>query len=253
MFKDFKRFLFLPSLLVTQILSIAARSETKEYAKLCDEIILSHSKDVLIQHLTAFSAWPYRLKSKSVKFNEVEKFLSNSKILEILSKFDARFVGTIPLSLDHAKSDIDIICDAKNVEKAHTEIVDILKEIPHFVSIEDSYKPSRKYDTALIKGMAHVSDDQCIPLEIYIESKDVSEQNGYIHMVIEYLLLQIFPEKFSLIKLAKEQQSKTEIAFASIFDLVSETDLDNSYDILHKLYKDISSGIRNNCAATPGI
>jgi len=130
-------------------------------------------------------------------------------ILNVLKEYDPILVGTIPISIDTDKSDLDIICHVKNFE----EFTILVKD--HFGTCKDFLITSDKTAPTVINFIYDNFD-----FELYASSEPTSMQNGYRHMLIEDRLLTLLGQEFKeqVINL-KKSGLKTEPAFAKLLDL----------------------------------
>lgn len=134
--------------------------------------------------------------------------LQEYSILEILADYDPIVVGTIPIGIDIENSDIDIacyVCDFTSFQKL------IQRYFASYVGFKD-IKTEKNYVAGFeIDG---------ILIEIYAESTPTQNQYGFRHMVIEYRILKLMPEKFrNIIIRLKNAGYKTEPAFGNLLGL----------------------------------
>jgi len=134
--------------------------------------------------------------------------LKNKGILDILSPFGPLVVGTIPIGINIPGSDVDIICNIKNIDGFESYIRENFSE-------EDDFFFKRNEHLCLA-GFKYSGFE----FEIYGEPKPTKEQNAYIHMLVEYRILAIAGENFrqQVIKL-KSSGHKTEPAFGILLKL----------------------------------
>lgn len=133
-------------------------------------------------------------------------------ILEILQDFDPILVGTIPLAIDIAGSDLDIVCQVDHFERFSQLL------FSNFGTCKD-YRQQKKSGP---KGLILVSNFQFMgfEFEIYASSEPVESLNGYRHMIIEDRILKLLGDTFRREVIArKEKGLKTEPAFASLLKL----------------------------------
>jgi len=154
-------------------------------------------------------------------WHNIEYLLSGNKIqkkaynilkeigaFSILGNYEPVLVGTIPINIDISGSDLDIICNARDLKdfrKIVTENFSLYKHFSEYFK-EDAYISSFIY-----------SDTE---IEIYAKNEPSILQNGYRHMLIEYRILNIAGDKFRqhIVQL-KEQGYKTEPAFGKTLSL----------------------------------
>ncbi|WP_373288499.1 DUF4269 domain-containing protein [Paenibacillus silvae] len=138
--------------------------------------------------------------------------LSKHKILKILQNYNPILVGTIPIGINIETSDLDIICEVKNFE----EFERLCKE--HFRD-KQGFSITRR----VVEEIERIKINFMIenwPIELFGQNKSTSEQNGYLHMIIEDRMLKLYGKKFKehIIHL-KSTGMKTEPAFAKILRL----------------------------------
>lgn len=130
-------------------------------------------------------------------------------ILNVLKEYDPILVGTIPISIDTDKSDLDIICHVKNFEEFTILVKDQFGNCKDFLISSDNVVPT---------VINFIYDN--FEFEMYASSEPTSMQNGYRHMLIEDRLLILMGQKFKeqIIDL-KKSGLKTEPAFAKLLGL----------------------------------
>lgn len=155
--------------------------------------------------------------------NEFQKkcyfILEKIKIFEIMKEYNPILVGTIPLGINVKDSDLDIVCQQKDLEKIKYTLIKEFSKYEKFIC--------RKKDSSLVANFFV----EGIEIEIYC-SEEISEQtNGYRHMVVEDRILKLANLKFKNdIKELKEKKIKTEQAFCSLLNLIG-----NPYEEILKL------------------
>jgi predicted metalloenzyme YecM len=138
--------------------------------------------------------------------------LQITNILDKLKTYDATVVGTIPLDIDISSSDIDIICEANDLEKF---ALDMRAHFSNFSSFAIEEILVDRQPTIIVK-FAH----ETIMYEIFAQAVPIRQQNAYLHMVIEALLLEIGGARSrDAIRKLKQQDLKTEPAFAKYFGI----------------------------------
>ncbi len=140
------------------------------------------------------------------------KVLQQYEIFKQLQHFTPVLAGTIPININIASSDLDILCCYED-KRGYIETL-----TTHFSSFADF----RLYETNFQDIPAVIAsftlDD--FPIEIFAQPIPVKEQWGYKHMIIEHQLLLENNETFrqQIIALKKEG-IKTEPAFAQVLGL----------------------------------
>jgi hypothetical protein len=141
--------------------------------------------------------------------------IQDLRITQILSQFNPTLVGTLPIGIDIPGSDLDIICEATNLDSFST----ILRT--GFGGQKD-FKRKFKTINDLPSAVAtfHYKD---FPFQIFAQPLPVHQQNAFRHMLVEARLLeiggQIAQEEIRNLKLSG---LKTEPAFALYFKLCGD-------------------------------
>lgn len=155
--------------------------------------------------------------------------ISINNILNILDSFNPVLVSTICVNLDLAKSDVDIVCEAKDFSA--------------FLSVAKSnFQNFKNFKTTSSKERC-IASFEISPFifEIYCSKTPVNMQNGFIHFSVMHKILQIGGEKLrKQILKYKEAGLKTEPAIAKVLNLSGNpyeavSDLDNFSDFELKL------------------
>lgn len=161
--------------------------------------------------------------------NEIQKkayaLINKSNIFAILSEFSPILVGTIPINISIESSDLDIICYWSNKEKFRQTIE------KHFSAYQDfSIKETVKQEKPTIVCCFKIDD---FPIEIFGQNIPTHQQNGYKHMIAEYLILEEKGEAFrkQIVEL-KKQGIKTEPAFAQLLGIT-----DNAYQAIIEYFE----------------
>lgn len=169
------------------------------------------------------------------------ELIKKLKLFKILNNYNPVLVGTIPIDIDIANSDLDIICEVYNHDIFEKIIIQFYKGY-------DIFNIDRQFVGGLETSFSSFRyDDFCI--EIFGQAKPVFEQNGYQHMIIEKRLLDLGGKKLKEeIRKLKILGMKTEPAFASYFGLKGnpfEEMLDLSLLSEEELFKFVKSRINN--------
>ena len=152
------------------------------------------------------------LKSGTERQQKAFEVLNENLILQKLSDFDATLIGTIPINIDIASSDLDIACYWKD-KNYFIEIVN-----KNFSKEKDFQLYEREINgSETVIANYFVNDFE---IEIFGQNLPVSEQFGYRHMLVEAAILNKYGEDFrrKIIEL-KESGVKTEPAFAQLLEL----------------------------------
>ena len=132
--------------------------------------------------------------------------IEGSNALNVLMPFGALWVGSIPIDVHIASSDIDIICIFQ----------DDLNEV-----LTSNFGQEKDFSlrTDARKLIANFTFND-VPFEIYAERTEPVKQLAYLHMLAEAYLLRIHGEPLRKeVRSLKEQGLKTEPAFAKALDI----------------------------------
>ena len=144
--------------------------------------------------------------------------LGRLKVFDILAGYSPLLVGTIPLDIDTAGSDLDIICQVKDSD--HLDHLDQLAALlrVHFSSWPDFSLRQRQHNQLPVVVCNFTFSG--FPIEIFGQPRPVKEQRAYRHMVVEARLLSLAgPAAKEAIRRLKRRGIKTEPAFGEYFAL----------------------------------
>lgn len=131
-------------------------------------------------------------------------------VLRHLSPFTPRLVGTIPLDIDVEGSDLDIICEAHDLDA-----------FARLVTSRYAGRPGFRLRRKVINDSPTVVANfnfAGFPVEIFGQPRPVTAQNAYRHMLVEARLLAIGGQAARrAIRQLKQSGLKTEPAFARHF------------------------------------
>lgn len=141
--------------------------------------------------------------------------LTNHQILDKLIVYNPILTGTIPINIDIASSDLDIICNWENKR----EFIDILTELFNSEK-EFEIREGKIGDEETVVCNFKIND---FAIEIFGQKIPTEKQNAYRHMLIEHQILKENGEDFRLrvIEL-KRNGYKTEPAFATLLGLIGD-------------------------------
>ncbi|MDR6546774.1 hypothetical protein J2810_002834 [Chryseobacterium rhizosphaerae] len=174
--------------------------------------------------MTDFTQIDY-LKNGNERQKRAFEVLTKYKVFEKLSNYSPLLAGTIPIEIDIAGSDLDIICEVDLRSKEDfLEELSLHELIPREADV--------KVENIMVNGEASIVLNFMLeefPIEIFGQNKPAREQNAYRHMITEYRILQEKGEEFKkkIIEL-KKQGIKTEPAFGMLMNL------ENPYEDLLK-------------------
>lgn len=147
----------------------------------------------------------------SLRYEQAETLLVAIGLYSVLSEYDPIFVGTLPIDVDIEGSDIDIICEARDLDELANLLTETYSDQPGF-----TVEKKKREGVYLVCRFSVMTFD----IEIYAEDKPVKAQNAYRHMEAERKLLLIGGEGAREdIRRLKRNGLKTEPAFARFFRL----------------------------------
>ncbi|MBP3961199.1 DUF4269 domain-containing protein [Paenibacillus sp. DLE-14] len=162
-------------------------------------------------HFVNWKDLSYLLDGSPVQI-EVHNLLRNYFLFEKLRPYSPILVGTVPIGINVAGSDLDLICEVTDFNAFEAEMFAAFKQEQHFTIVR-----------RVVAGLERIKVNFTLerwPIEIFAQSIRTTEQNGYRHMVVEARLLALFGHAFraEIIQL-KENGFKTEPAFAKALKL----------------------------------
>jgi hypothetical protein len=136
--------------------------------------------------------------------------LTRSGVMTTLAAFDPYVAGTPPLGIELPTSDIDILCEANDLQVFAEYLREAIGTLPNF---------SLHHRADLPAIIGRFSADGW-PFEIFGQPSPVSRQHGWRHFLIERRLLALGGSSLREAVLRKRQDGlKTEPAFAALLDL----------------------------------
>jgi len=152
------------------------------------------------------------LKRGSKRQQQAYKELIDLRIIEKLATFKPLLAGTIPIGIDIATSDLDIICTCKN----HIEFSD---ELIKLFGNQKNFKVKSKL-VCEVKTTIATFEGENFPIEIFGQYLEPAKQNAFRHMLVEYQILSQKGNNFKAkIVALKNSGIKTEPAFAQLLGL----------------------------------
>lgn len=139
------------------------------------------------------------------------KAIMDLGIMETMSHYQPVLCGTIPIGINVADSDLDIIMQVEDFPKFHSEVVSHYGSYAGFQIKEKIIR-----NTPTIKANF---DNGGFNFELFGQPQAVENQNAYRHMLVEHQLLLQYPHIQSEIIRLKEQGIKTEPAFAQVLGI----------------------------------
>lgn len=134
--------------------------------------------------------------------------LHDIEVLNHLIDFNPILVGTIPIDIDIVTSDLDIILYTQDFQQLTTIAHNHYHQHSNF---QDHYS----HDAYIVNFFTHGFE-----FELFAQDKPVTQQNAYLHMLVEYRILQMAGHTVrEVIRNLKKEGLKTEPAFAQHFNL----------------------------------
>jgi ADP-ribose pyrophosphatase YjhB (NUDIX family) len=138
--------------------------------------------------------------------------LQRLKIVETLAAYMPTLIGTIPLNVETAQSDLDIACFAPDLDEFIATVSDLYGDLSQF-----------RLNRKLIRGVPSVIanfDGGDFDLQLFAQPQPVLAQYGYRHLIVEARLLSLGSDADrQAIRRLKESGIKTEPAFAQHFGI----------------------------------
>lgn len=142
----------------------------------------------------------------------VSKILGELNLLAVLAEYRPVLVGTIPIDVDVANSDLDIICEMYSREAFGRQVEDHFGHLPAFVV---KHTRMQGLPTVVIRFSYHQW-----PIELFGQAQPAEGQMAFRHMVVEHRVLALADTSFRKdIRRLKREGTKTEPAFARLLNL----------------------------------
>ncbi|MRG87149.1 DUF4269 domain-containing protein [Salinibacillus xinjiangensis] len=137
--------------------------------------------------------------------------ISELDIMKHLAAYNPILCGTLPIGIDIACSDLDIIMEVDEFERFEEQVRELYGNQQNF-----KVKKLHIRENPVIKANFWFSGFE---FELFGQALPVKEQNAYLHMVIEDAVMKRHPSiKKEVIEL-KEKGWKTEPAFCKVLQL----------------------------------
>ena len=181
-----------------------------------------------MREIKDFSKLDY-LQNGSERQQEAYRVLTTHKVLEKLAPYQPLLAGTIPLDIDIAQSDLDIVCYWADKDNFIKSVSQHFSAYPFFTLRE---KVIGDHPTVIAAFQA-----ESFTLELFGQPVPSHRQAAYRHMLIEHKLLLQHGDRFKkqVVQL-KLQGYKTEPAFAQLLGLKG-----NPYEALLLLEQELFS------------
>lgn len=134
--------------------------------------------------------------------------------MRALRRYDPHLVGTLPLGLGVAGSDIDIVCQADDTAAFALDALALFGEADGFAM----WQWLRAKRSVVVSFVA-----EQWPFEIFASPQPVRDQPAWRHFDVEQRLLAIGGARLrNAVMAARREGLKTEAAFASVLKLVGD-------------------------------
>jgi len=164
------------------------------------------------------------LASGNARQQDAYRVIQSSGLLELLAGYHPYPAGTVPIDIDVPGSDLDLLCYAEDLDAFEAEMYDQIGAVGEFQCVRGGDLPGQRPYVTCHLQVGHW------PVEIFAQSVPVNRQNAYLHMIVEWRLLQLWGEQgHREIRRLKQAGWKTEPAFASVLGLQG----DPYVDMLH--------------------
>ena len=137
--------------------------------------------------------------------------LDELNLLAKLARFEPMVIGTPPLEIDIASSDIDVACTATDLEKFAADITARFASMQDFAIEKVTVFPDPAVRAAFLSHGWEI--------ELFCQSLPIRQQHGVRHFHIEKRLLEIEPALRAKVLHLKQAGHKTEPAFATLLQL----------------------------------
>ncbi len=189
------------------------------------------------------------LRSGSPRQQRAYATLEASSLWPLLSEFDPVLAGTVPLGIDIAGSDLDVLCEVP--EAAQVRFAALLRA--RFGARPGFRLAQRRIGghATTVCGFRYESEE----IEVFGQALPVAEQHGWRHLLVERAILSAGGEAWrTAVRARKQQGLKTEPAFAQLLGLPGDAyaallTLESWSDELLRervAARHLSPGLRNN-------
>ncbi|WP_050613911.1 DUF4269 domain-containing protein [Bacillus testis] len=143
------------------------------------------------------------------------KAIKNLGIMESLAEYNPVLCGTIPIGIDIAGSDLDLIMEVSDFER-------FMEKVEMLYGNKENFKIKR----LLIREVPVVKVNfifEGFEFELFGQPQPVKEQYAYLHMMIVNAVMKRFPNMRNDVIYLKKQGYKTEPAFCKVLGLKGDS------------------------------
>ncbi len=158
------------------------------------------------------------LRTGSPRQQQAYATLEASGLWPLLSEFTPVLAGTVPLGIDIATSDLDVLCEVP--EAAQTRFAALLRA--HFGARPGFRLAQRRIGghAATVCGFGYESEE----IEVFGQALPIAQQHGWRHLLVERAVLAAGGEAWrTAVRALKRQGFKTEPAFAQLLGLPGDS------------------------------
>lgn len=140
--------------------------------------------------------------------------LEANGLWHLLREFDPVLAGTVPLGIDIAGSDLDVLCEV--LEAAQARVAALLRA--HFGARPGCRLAQRRTGghATTVCSFRYESEE----IEVFGQALPVAQQHGWRHLLVERAVLAAGGEAWrTAVRALKQQGLKTEPAFAQLLGL----------------------------------
>ncbi|MEC5425693.1 DUF4269 domain-containing protein [Virgibacillus sp. C22-A2] len=155
------------------------------------------------------------LKNGNAKQIKAYKAIYNLNIMSDLKEFTPVLCGTIPIAIDLASSDLDIIMEVHDFEQFELQIT-------HLYKSKDVFRIKRTVIRSRLVVKANFLYEG-FQFELFGQAQPIHKQHAYLHMIIEQALIKANPGLREKVIRLKKQGYKTEPAFCKILGISGDS------------------------------
>lgn len=138
--------------------------------------------------------------------------LLDLEIFTVLAKYSPVLTGTIPIDLDVDSSDLDIVCEAHDLDEFESVV-------SNYYGAYQGFETDRT-ESMGVPALVCNFEAECFPIEIFAQAVPVHRQRAYLHMVAESRLLHLAGDDAKrALRILRGRGMKTEPAFGEYFCL----------------------------------
>jgi hypothetical protein len=154
------------------------------------------------------------LRTGSPRQQQAYTTLEASGLWSLLSEFNPMLAGTVPLGIDIAGSDLDVLCEVPEAAQARFAV--LLRV--HFEARPGFRLAQRRIGghATTVCGFRYGREE----IEVFGQALPVAQQHGWRHLLVERAVLAAGGESWrTAVHVLKQQGLKTEPAFAQLLGL----------------------------------